>query len=271
MLFSLLDANRILRFDPKTGGANEVRRHTNRTSGLVIGPDGTLYGCQESGRKVVRFLQDGSATPLAYTLDGAYHNQPQDVTIGHSGRLWFADTRGDRPVPGPQIFPLLDFSAVLRLERMPNREWAITRVTYDTKSPTAVLISNDEKTLYVAEGTVREQEPRTLRAYPIDSDGRVGMFTVLCTFGSDHRGPHRGVTGMCFNAAGNIVTCSGWGRSGPGPLISVLTSAGAVIESHAFPSDMPMRCCFGDDDLSSLYVTSADGCLYRARSTGNLA
>lgn len=271
MLFSLLDANRILRFDPKTGEVSEVRRHTNRTSGLAIGSDGTLYGCQESGRKIIRFLKDGSATPLAYKLDGAFHNQPHDVTIGRSGRLWFADTRGERPVPGPQIFPLLDFSAVLRLERMPNREWAITRVTYDTKAPTAVLISDDEKTLYVADGTVRDQEPRTLRAYPLDSDGRVGMFNVLCTFGSDHRGAHRGVTGMCFNAAGHIVTCSGWTRSGPGPLISVLTPAGAVLESHAFPSDMPMRCCFGDDDLSSLYVTSADGYLYRARSAGKPA
>jgi len=29
-----------------------------------------------------------------------------------------------------------------------------------------------------------------------------------------------------------------------------------------------MRCAFGDADLGSLYVTAADGALYRARGTG---
>jgi hypothetical protein len=41
-----------------------------------------------------------------------------------------------------------------------------------------------------------------------------------------------------------------------------------LIESHAAPGDLPMRCAFGDADLGSLYLTSGDGCLYRARGTG---
>jgi hypothetical protein len=30
---------------------------------------------------------------------------------------------------------------------------------------------------------------------------------------------------------------------------------------------MPMRCAFGDADLTSLYLTAADGGLYRATNT----
>jgi hypothetical protein len=29
-----------------------------------------------------------------------------------------------------------------------------------------------------------------------------------------------------------------------------------------------MRCAFGDAQFDSLYVTSGDGCVYRAQSTG---
>jgi len=41
-----------------------------------------------------------------------------------------------------------------------------------------------------------------------------------------------------------------------------------VLESHPAPADMPMRCAFGDPGLTSLYLTTGGGELYRARNTG---
>jgi gluconolactonase len=73
---------------------------------------------------------------------------------------------------------------------------------------------------------------------------------------------------MCLDAAGNIVACGGWNRSGPGPLIYVFSPQGAVIESHFFPADSPSRCCFGGGDLDTLYVTTGGGHLYRAKTAG---
>ena len=43
--------------------------------------------------------------------------------------------------------------------------------------------------------------------------------------------------------------------------------AGLWNELQAAPAD-PTNCAFGDADLASLYVTSTDGSLYRARNTG---
>ena len=57
-------------------------------------------------------------------------------------------------------------------------------------------------------------------------------------------------------------------RSGAGPLVYVFAPSGAVIETHPLPCDLPMRIAFGDANLTSLYLTSTDGCLYRAKSTG---
>jgi gluconolactonase len=131
-----------------------------------------------------------------------------------------------------------------------------------------VLLSPDEATLYVADGEPLADQRRELRAYPIAADGSVGHCEVLHSFGADHRGPHRGIEGMCLDADGYVVACGGWVRSGPGPLISVFSPHGAVIESHAFPADCPNRCCFGGDDLATLYVTTGGGHLYRAKTAG---
>ncbi len=259
MLFSVIDEGRILRFDPNRGAVEEFRRYTNRANGIAFGPDGVLYGCQEGGRRIIQFLPDGSAAPTANQLAGRYHNFPSDLAMDRGGRVWFSDPYHGSPAFGPQIFPLLDRASVLRLERDERREWVIRRITYDTAAPRAVLLSIDEGTLYVAEGDAGRDGPRELRDYPIRSDGSVGPYTVLHTFGADHRGPHRGIEGMCLDSAGNIVACGGWKRSGPGPLIYVFSPSGAVLETHPVPADLPMRCAFGDVDLESLYSLLYEG------------
>jgi gluconolactonase len=141
-------------------------------------------------------------------------------------------------------------------------------MTYDTVSPRAVLLSPDERTVYVADGEPREGQRRELRGYPIRADGTLDHPIVLHAFGADHRGQHRGIEGMCLDADGNIVAVGGWQRSGPGPLVQVLAPSGAVLESHPLPADVPNKCCFGGPDLDMLYVTTAGGQLYRAQAGG---
>jgi hypothetical protein len=51
-------------------------------------------------------------------------------------------------------------------------------------------------------------------------------------------------------------------------MLYVISSSGTILESHPAPADMPMRCAFGDAGLASLYLTAADGGLYRATNTG---
>jgi sugar lactone lactonase YvrE len=60
----------------------------------------------------------------------------------------------------------------------------------------------------------------------------------------------------------------GWKKGGSGAVIIVASPGGTILETHAAPADMPMRVAFGDADLGSLYVTAADGGLYRAKGIG---
>jgi gluconolactonase len=270
MVFSALDEQRLLRFDPRSGSVDELRRYTLRTSGIAFGSGGVIFGCQEAGRRIIAFMPDGSARQTAYKLDGQFHNQPNDLVVDRSGRVWFSDPPMTRRTPGIYEFPPLEHASVLRLERTPTpqRHWTLRRITHDTLAPRAVLLSADERTLYVAEGDVSRGGPRELRAYEIGTDGAVGVHAVLHTFGADHRGPQRGIEGMCLDALGNIVACGGWRKNGPGALIYVFAPAGPVLETHALPTDLPMRCAFGDPGLDALYVTGSDGCLYRAAGVG---
>ena len=267
VVFSTIDEGKLWRFDPASGQTTELRRYANRVNGLARGPNGELYGAQEGGRRLIEFTPDGRVVPVDALLDGAYHNQPSDLVVDRAHRIWFTDPRHPIIPFGPAIFPFLDHCSVLRLERNDRRAWVATRITYDTVSPRAVLLSPDEATLYVADGEAKEGQARELRAYPLRPDGSVDHPAVLHTFGQDHRGPQRGIEGMCLDQDGNIVAVGGWRRSGPGPLVHVFSPQGSVIESHPFPADMPNKCCFGGPGLDTLYVTTGGGQVFRATTS----
>jgi gluconolactonase len=268
MLFTAVGEQRLLRYLPDRGAVEEVRKYTNGVNGIALGPEGDIYGCQGLSRRIIRFLPDGSATTTGFTVDGRYHNQPTDLFIDSKGRVWFADPFGESVASGPQILPYLDYAAVLRMARNERDLWEIRRMTEDTGEPRCVLLSADERTVFVSEVNRRPELPRELRAYPLYDENTLGPPIVLHSFAADHRGIHRGIEGMCRDAEGNIVAVGGWRRSGPGPLVYVFSPGGAVIESHPVPADMPMKCAFGGGDRGTLYVTSGEGVLLAVRNSG---
>lgn len=265
MLFSAVAEERILRFDPATGKADIFRQYTGRTNGLAVMKDGSVLGAQEGGRRVIHFLKDGSTAPTQELLDGRdHHNQPTDVIVDSKGRAWVADPWNGQPPYGPPAFPFLDHASVLLLENTGPRRWRLTRVTHDTAGPRSILLSADEKTLYVADGDAERGNVCQLFAYPVLAGGEAGHAKALLGFAP----VERGIEGMCLDSEGNIIACAGWKRGGAGPMLYVISSSGTILESHPAPADLPMRCAFGDAGLASLYLTAGDGGLYRATNTG---
>ena len=263
LLFTHIETDRILRYDPKTGQASDFRRYTNRTRGLAFSPSGELYGCQQLSRRMVRFNADGTATPMTYRFpDGGYHNMPYDLAIDRKNRIWFSDPMHRLPARGPAR-PHPNHQSVLRLEQLPDRSWVLKRMTYDTSCPNSILVSADQNTLYLADS---DDDKAELRAYPIHANGALGDYTVLHTWGKEQRGRHRGIDGMCLDTDGNIVACAGSSRSGPGPMVYVFSPTGRVIETHPTPVD-PINCTFGDADLTTFYMTGEGGGLYRVRNS----
>ena len=269
LLFTQIPESRIMRYDPQTGACTEYRTGTNRTNGLAFDATGHLYGCSAGGRSIVRFEADGTTTIIADRLEGRRLNTTNDLALDRQGRVWFTNPWNVDSI-GTRVPMEVDHEEVLRAEPQPDGSWSLRRVTYDMTRPNGILISPDERTLYVAQSHSELGKVRELRAYRVQDDYSLGTYTVLHEFGEDHRGPHRGIDGMCFDTERNIIATAGWMRSGPGPMMYVFAPSGRVLETHPMPQgvDMPTNCTFGDADLRTLYITDLRGHLFRVRNTG---
>ena len=269
VLFTQIDESKIWQYDPDSGESSEFRRYTSRTTRLVVSLEGILYGAQSGSRRIVQFNQDGSTNQLADRVDDLYHNHPFDLDVDHHGRIWFSDPYSSIPAPGPQIFPPLDFCAVLRQEPShgESRQWVIRRMTSDTNNPGAILLSKYEQFLYVMEWNSHSGNGSELRAYPLQDDGSLETPTILQTFSHHSQESGTGLSGMCLDSEGNIIAC---GRSNAGdgePTVFVYSPNGALQEHHPVPGDHPTNCGFGGPDLQSLYVTTQTGKLFRIDNT----
>ena len=263
LLFTNISNSRVLRYNAKSGEISVFRTNTHRANGLMLDKEGRLYACEggtpraEGGRRIVRYEPDGGVTVVCDTFEGKKFNSPNDLAIDNRGRIWFTDPRyGD-----DRSDMELDYESVFRADPQADGAWNVVRITYDTTSPNGLLLSPDNKTLYVAQSKYGDNQKRELRAYPIQTDGSVGEYAMLHNFY-----PHRGIDGMCLDSEGNIIATAGWEVSGPGAMIYVFAPNGRVLETHPLPCNRPTNCTFGDADLHTLYVTSIEGHLFRART-----
>lgn len=257
LLFTNIPNSRIMRYDPQNRKVTVFRAGTNEANGLTLDKEGRLYACEGQGRRIVRYEPDGSTTVICDRFNGKRFNSPNDLAIDNQGRIWFTDPRyGDYREDIE-----LDHESVYRLDPQSDGRWKPARITYDTTAPNGLLLSPDNRVLYVAQSKYGEGEKRELRAYPILQDGTLGSYEVLHNFY-----PHRGIDGMCLDTEGNIISAAGWEVSGPGGMIYVFAPNGRVLETHPIPAHRPTNCTFGDADLRTLYVTSTDGHLFRART-----
>ena len=263
--FTQIRKSKILRYDPKTGAIDEWRTGTNRTNGLAFDAHGRLFGCCSGGRAIVRFDPDGRNVVVADRIDGKKLNTPNDLAIDRKGRIWFTNPINDGNWDKTEVTEL-DNRSVIRCDPQQDGTYTTTRVTFDTVQPNGILVSQDQSTLYVADGDYSPGTCRELRAYPIFDDGSLGKFTTLFTWGNDARGPHRGIDGMCLDAEGNIVATAGYFTSGAGPMIYVFSPAGRVLETHPVNANRPTNCCFGGPDRTTLFVTSTEGHFFKAET-----
>lgn len=266
ILFTHIPTNRIMKYSPDTGELDQWRGNTNHTNGLAFDTQGRLYGCCSGGRSIVRFDVNGQNSVISDRVDGQKLNTPNDLAIDRRGRIWFTNPWNAGNID-PSEVEELDNRSVLRADPQSDGSYTTTRVTFDTTMPNGILVSPDQRTLYVAESnSERIDLDREFRAYPINDDGSLGPYRVLHTFGRDANAVHRGIDGMCLDADGNIVACAGWELGGPGPMIYVFSPTGRVIETHPVPANRPTNCCFGGPDLTTLYVTSTNGHFYKVET-----
>jgi len=259
-------AGNIWKYNPRTGDVTIFRSPSGMSNGIKFDAEGNMIaalGADYGGRMLVK---TDMKTGKSYILSGLYEGKPynalNDITIDERGRIYFSDPRymGHEPIFQPGY-------AVYRLDP----DGKVTRVVTDAGKNNGVLVSPDQKTLYVVsndngwfdflrlnKGEKTHQAAHILWAYDLNPDGSATNKRELINFY-----PYSGPDGMIADVEGNLYVAL---RRENKPGIGVYTPDGK--KELAFIStgkELPTNVGFGRGrDSNLLYVTSGKS-LYKIR------
>ncbi|MHC4959966.1 MAG: SMP-30/gluconolactonase/LRE family protein [Planctomycetota bacterium] len=218
------------------------REKTNRANGLFFHGNGDLYACEGGAGAVVAYSKDGSRRVIADKYEGKRFNAPNDLVIDRAGGVYFTDPKFGRDKALPQgVWAVYHIAPDL----------TVTRLIDDLPRPNGIILSPDEKTLYVVCSGQAD-----VMAYPIESPGKLGKGRVFFTIRQPKGKKNTGGDGLTVDANGTLYITSWRG-------VQVVSSKGALLDILEFP-EKPANCTFGGRARRNLYITARTS-LYTVR------
>jgi len=215
------------------GGIAVFVEPSGTCNGLMVHGD-RLLACSMKGRLISFSLADGTETVLAAEHAGARFNACNDLVIDQAGGIYFTDPRFRSPEPYPQGKEAVYYRAA---------DGSVTRVVENDFAPNGVILSPDEKTLYV----VPSFEKR-MWAYPVTGPGKLGEGRVFCQLKQQLARGNGGGDGLTVDTKGNLYITSQLG-------VQIFDPAGKHLGTIAFP-EVPANAAFGGPDHQTLYATA---------------
>ena len=263
--FTDLGNNRIMTLTPD-GALSTFRQPSNRANGLIFDNEWRLLACEGGDGetalpRVTRTnIDTGEIEVIADGYEGKQLHQPNDLTLDGRGRVYFTDRPGPNPSPDQT-----GVHGVYRVDPDGTIERILTEP--DVERPNGIVISPDDRTLYVIETNQQEGGARMIRAYDLSEEGTVSNMRVFHDFY-----PGRSGDGMTIDSEGNLYVAAGLNRlRGTSETLDtrcgvhVFSPDGQLAEFIPIPEDTVTNCAFGGPDLRTLYVT-AGKTLYRVRT-----
>jgi gluconolactonase len=215
------------------GQVSVFRDPSNNMNGTMFNAAGELVGCEMQGRLVVMNAKGEVVRVLTDAYEGKRYNAPNDLVIDSTGGVYFTDPHFRAPEPLPQGVTAVYYVAA---------DGKVTRLVSDLKAPNGVILSPDEKTLYIIPSMQAE-----MMAYPIESPGKLGPSRVFCTLAQPEGQTGRGGDGLTVDVKGNLYITSALG-------LQVFDPSGKALGTIKFP-EQPANCTFGGPDRKTLYAT----------------
>jgi gluconolactonase len=218
----------------KDGKVSVFREKSNRANGLMVNARGEIVACEMAGR-VVAISPDGKAVRvLADKYDDKPFNAPNDLVIDKDGGVYFTDPSFGAAKPLPQGKTCVYYVAP---------DGKVTRLLDQHNNPNGVILSPDEKTLYVI-----PTGPDEMWSYPVEAPGKLGKGKVFCTLKGKDGKKGTGGDGCTIDTKGNLYVTSSIG-------VQVFDSTGKHLGTIEFP-EQPSNCTFGGPDMKTLYATA---------------
>ncbi|WP_139955924.1 sulfatase-like hydrolase/transferase [Flavicella sediminum] len=231
---------------PSGGIANTSAKKVKGSNGLLVDKKGNLLLCQVADRRISKLTEYKSPNevtfnPLTTNYKGAKFNSPNDLTFDNYNNIYFTD-----PTFGLGLGKKSDigFNGVYFLAQ--NGEAKL--VTKDIKLPNGIAVSNDNKTLYVA-----DSDKNYPKIYAFDivknekvENGRIFFdATKLYKSSREKQCPD----GMKVDKNGNLFV------AGPGGVL-IITPEGKHIGT--INTDRKTGNCVFSDDGRFLFITADD-------------
>lgn len=228
LFFTDVRSNRIHKIDTK-GRLSTFMENTRGANGLMFDAKGRLIVCQGlKGRIVAIDILTKDIQVVADRYDGNPFIMHNDLVVDRQRGIYFTDP-AFRPGPKPQ-----DKEGVYYV----SSEGKVTRIIDDLTKPNGIILSPDEKMLYLLPSSFQG-----LMAYPIEKPGKIGEGKRIGNI--EHPGD-----GMTVDIRGNLYVTQ--------PRISavqVVSPEGKTLGFINFP-EVPFNCKFGGQDMKTLFVTA---------------
>lgn len=233
LYFSDIPADRIYKVDP-AGALSVFLEPSRHTNGLMLDSKGRILACEMDGRIVAIAPDTKQVTELAGGYGGKRFNAPNDLVVDRSGGIYFTDPRFRAPMPLPQEKEAFYYLAA---------DGKVTRLGENLPAPNGVILSPDEKTLYVIPSLQKQ-----MLAYPVEGPGKLGAGRVFCELEQKEPNGNGGGDGLTIDVKGNLYITSALG-------LQVFSPEGKKLGTIAFP-EQPANATFGGPDRKTLYVTA---------------
>ena len=166
---------------------------------------------------------------------------PNDLTSDGKGRIYLSS--------GGEVYRLDTDGRVTKIAASPI-----------VQGSNGLILSPDDRTLYLVETNRGAQQPRRIRAFDVSPEGSLSNPRVFFDFS-----PGRGGDGMGTDVEGNIYVAAGMSQlrdtsetlDNPSA-VYVFSPAGVLIQRIPVPQDTMTNVAFGGPDMKTLYVTAGN-------------
>ncbi|MEQ8337094.1 MAG: SMP-30/gluconolactonase/LRE family protein [Cyclobacteriaceae bacterium] len=248
--FTNIRVNKILKWNPEAKELSVFNDASNAANGLRFDPEGNLLICEGGSGKVTKLnMETGVKSTIAESYNGKGLQSPNDLEYDSSGRIYFSSRTNN---------PELEKENVRALYRV-DPDGSVHQLLAEPKvhMPNGVVISPDEKKLYLIEAHPDENHARHILSFDLQADGSLANRDTLYNFY-----PGRSGDGMCIDSEGNLYVAAGLHETrntsetlDTRPGIHVISPEGELLAYVKTPEGTVTNCTFGGEDLRTLYVT----------------
>ena len=240
--------NSILKVDASDNVTTFVE-NSNGTNGMGWDAQGRLISVQRgrNNEKVGVLYPPDKVTTLADSFDGKPFDALNDMALDRRGGVYFTDARGIYFLPpGGRVSRIID----------------------EVPRPNGLVLSPDEKTLYV-----HNKDGVYMLAFDVTADGKISNRRNFARYKSVRQPGHKdpswdednGADGMAVDSEGRVYAATNSGVevfSARGELLGVLpVQWGAENDNIRKPQNL----AFGGADRKTLYIVGA-GTVYKVRT-----